>query len=226
MSNIESTEGRVIEKAFEFVNSLLISPAKEIGELFADQVRYIRFKNQINIINKAQAFLSSKNITPRNVPLKTLANLIEYSSYEEDPSMQEKWAALLASSADPDNESNLHNILAEILNQISPQESFLIDYLFNNSFIQNDRQRVIMKIKELTTFRNISFKDSFIIIDNLNRLNLIEIKTKEANSVELEDDNPFSYSKSDFSEELDDYRNTEFRLSYLGIELVRQCRFD
>ena len=38
----------IIKSAFEFVNSLLYSPAKEIGELFADQVKYIRFKNQMN----------------------------------------------------------------------------------------------------------------------------------------------------------------------------------
>jgi hypothetical protein len=226
MTDLEPTEKKIVDKAFEFVNSLLVSPAKEIGELFADQVRYIRFKNQINIINKAQKFLSEKNIDPRSVPIKTLANLIEYSSYEEDTGMQDKWAALLANSADPNNDSNLHNILAEILNQISPQESFLLDYLFNNSFIQTDRERVVMKVREIFTFKNISFRDSFIMTDNLRRLNLIEILPSEIENKDYDDDNPFGYNKSGLSEELDDYRNTRFRLSYLGIELVKECRFE
>jgi hypothetical protein len=51
--------------------------------MIADNVKMRRFQNQLKIFTKAQKILEQKNIDPSKVSLKTLAPLIEFSSYEE-----------------------------------------------------------------------------------------------------------------------------------------------
>ncbi|MFA6483401.1 MAG: hypothetical protein WCW62_12535, partial [Bacteroidales bacterium] len=111
------------------LKALLRPSFDEMGGMFADQVRLRRFKNQIKILMKAQQILTDKGLDPKRVSLKVLAPLIEFSSYEQDPDLQGKWAELTVHIL-TDNEDTVfqQNCLA-ILNRISSTEAKLIDDL-------------------------------------------------------------------------------------------------
>lgn len=116
--------------AKEFLGKILGPPAEDVGLLLRDQVHNFRFKNQVKILTKARAFLDEQGIQPQKVPLKTLAPILEFGSLEEDESMIEKWAALLASAADPASTSKVQPSFPEILKQLSAREAVILDTIF------------------------------------------------------------------------------------------------
>lgn len=87
---------QILDKSENLFRSLFGPSINEMGGLIADNVRLRRFKNQIRIFSKAQKILRDKNIQPSKVSLKVLAPLIECSSLEENKTLQEKWANLIA----------------------------------------------------------------------------------------------------------------------------------
>jgi hypothetical protein len=78
--------------------------------------------------NRAQAVLNAAGITGKPVPLKILVPLLHYASLEEDVYLQERWAALLASTcADP---NDVLCSFPTLLSQLSPQEARFLEALY------------------------------------------------------------------------------------------------
>jgi len=102
----------------------------EYGELFADNIRLKRFKNQIAIFKKAEEFIKSENINPEKINLKVLAPLIDFSSYEEDEKLQDKWAHLIKNISIKPFNTTIQLTCVQILNKMSSDEALLLDYLY------------------------------------------------------------------------------------------------
>ena len=178
----------------------------------ADKVKYWRFQNQVNTVLKAQEYLRSKGIVPRKMRVKDLSNLLEFASFEDDEEMQGKWAALLAHAADPNNEFDMCSVFAQVLNQLSPHEVRILDYMFTKSFWKSDRDRPFFKRREIVGRCFVNYRVSLLIFDNLLRLRLIETDMDQITGI---DDTGHSYGIQE---------PREVRLSEFGVEFVRQSR--
>ncbi|MGZ3810036.1 MAG: Abi-alpha family protein, partial [Bacteriovorax sp.] len=108
-----------------------------------DQVRLRRFKNQIKIFSKAQEILKAQKIDPKKVSLKVLAPLIEYSSYEEEESLQDKWSSLTAYVLEDNADIVFQQNCISILNRISSEEAFTLEKLYRQ--FQTKRQQKIQR---------------------------------------------------------------------------------
>jgi hypothetical protein len=120
--NIKSS---TIEKGLDLVKDFLdklISPSVgEFGQLIADNVKFLRGKNQVRILQKAKAYVEKNNIDVKQIPIKILVPFLEHASLEEDETLQDKWAILLANMAS--SKANLQNqIFPYLLSQISIEE--------------------------------------------------------------------------------------------------------
>src|SRR5580704_8473022 len=89
-----------LEVLFEPVKDLvqkLAGPAAEgLGLTLGDRVQLFRFKQQLHILTRTKEMLEGAGIPAKHVPLKLLCPLIQSAVLEEDESLQNKWAALLA----------------------------------------------------------------------------------------------------------------------------------
>jgi len=104
---LEKIAETAVKESFEAAKDFLAAIGGDAisagGGIFADTVKYWRFKNSVNLALKARDFLRSKGIDPRKVMPSTLLPLLEAASIQEDPFLQETWARLLASAAsEPD----------------------------------------------------------------------------------------------------------------------------
>lgn len=123
MSDSDSQELAKLEDAgVEFAANVTGAPGKELGEWFADHIRYWRLKSQVKIIEKAQKVCDKHGIAPQRVKTNVLVPLLEQGSLEEDESMQEMWAALLANAASPDSEAVQPGFVT-ILGQLTPLDA-------------------------------------------------------------------------------------------------------
>lgn len=125
MSNELNIKSSTIEKGLELVKdfaSKLIGPTfEEVGLLISDKIKYFRFKNQINILIKAQKYVKDKNVKIKEIPTKILVPLLENASLEEEEEMQDKWSFMIGNLAD--SKQNLQNqIFPYLLSQISLNE--------------------------------------------------------------------------------------------------------
>jgi hypothetical protein len=181
----------VVEKADKFLSTLLGSAVMETGELITDKIRFRRFRNQIIILQRAEELLKNSNLTAKEVSLKILVPLIEKGSLEENPSIQEMWANLLANASSYDYKAGLHAICIEVLSSISPYEASILNHIW---FIYEKKlPRILEDLKQFGRKGGdipsiaISFKpeevfekigvaneEGEILLDNLLRLNLIK----------------------------------------------------
>ena len=125
--NVTST---VLEKgldiAKDFIDKLIMPAVEESGLLVKDQITLWRFKRQITMVNKAQDYCKKHNISPKQISLKLLSPLLEYSSLEEDDVLLDKWAVLLGNLVDSDQNIENH-VFPYILSQISKNEFVIIE---------------------------------------------------------------------------------------------------
>lgn len=120
---------QLLDKSEALLKTLFGPSFEELGGLIADQVKLRRFNNQVKILTKAREKLQQNNINPQKVSLKVLAPLIEYSSLEEEESLQDKWSNLISRILGGDKEVMFHQNCITILSRISAEEARLLDKL-------------------------------------------------------------------------------------------------
>lgn len=130
--NITST---LLEKgvdiAKDFVDKLISPSVEETGLLLKDKISFWRFSNQIKTLVKAKEICAKNNISTKQISLKLLCPLLEYSSLEEDEFLTDKWAALLSNLVD--SEQNIQNhVFPYILSQISRKEFQILENVYDD----------------------------------------------------------------------------------------------
>lgn len=158
MSNIDkiieaiNVPKRVVDGAEKFLGKLLGPAISESGQLIGDQIRYRRFKNQVTIFTKAKILLEEKSLNPKQVNLKVLSPLVEYSSLEEDEKMQTTWANVIANISTYDTEQSFNLKCIEILKEITPNEVLFLDFLFKK--FKDKEKATLEKWKNKSLFRD------------------------------------------------------------------------
>jgi hypothetical protein len=118
------------EAAKDFLQKVITPTLEEVGLLMSDQVKLWRFKNQVNIVIKAERFLKEKGVKTKKVSLKVLAPLLEGASMEEDETLQEKWAALLANTVTEGTDLET-TLFAHILSQMSSLDCKILSDIYS-----------------------------------------------------------------------------------------------
>lgn len=148
-----STIEKGIELAKEFLSKLVSPTVEEVGLLISDNIKFIRFKNQIKILLKAQKYVEEKNLKIKEIPIKILVPLLENASLEEDEELQDKWASMLTNMVDSDY--NLQNhIFPYLLGQISKYEFEALE-----KFMEFEKEYYLKR----KTYYKLREKDGFIL---------------------------------------------------------------
>jgi hypothetical protein len=174
------------EIAKDFIQKIITPPLEEVGNLLADQVKLWRFKNQISIITKADQYLKNKNIHTKKVSLKILAPLLEACSLEEDQSLQDKWAALLANTSTENTLVEESTLFVHILSQLSRKDADVFEVIYKyctREYESNERKnksdphvKITVKLDRGLPHSHLIkiLKNSDVSIDNLIRLRLLK----------------------------------------------------
>lgn len=88
-------------------------------------LRARRGDNLTAVVNRAEEMRATAGIEARAVPLRLMAPFLDGASAEDEPSMQERWAALLANtSAAPDR---IPPLFPRMLAELTPAAAQLLD---------------------------------------------------------------------------------------------------
>lgn len=111
------------------VKRMLGPAADEVAEMWADKVRLYRAERQARCVEKAERFLTEAGINPQAVSLKLLFPLLEGASFEEDESLHDMWAALLANAACLENADRVRPGFIVALRQMAPDEAAVLNWI-------------------------------------------------------------------------------------------------
>ncbi|MGG6297015.1 Abi-alpha family protein [Leptolyngbya sp. AN02str] len=129
-----------------FLSTILGPASAEVGELLADNIRFIRWKNTLRILEKAQREMEDRGLQPKEIPLKTLVPILEGASLEGDSeNLQAKWSNLLTSAAS----GNIsHPSYPKILSELIHSEAKILDYLYTSELTISSRRIELNKVDE------------------------------------------------------------------------------
>src|SRR5437773_2026679 len=96
---VEKSIEEAAKAAKDYLDKLIAPGLEEGGGIIADTVAYWRFKNKINLVLKAKAFLEAKGLEPHRLLPNVVGPLLEAGSLASEQDMQIRWAALLANAA-------------------------------------------------------------------------------------------------------------------------------
>lgn len=243
---------QILDKAEKVLSTLLGPSAREIGEMFADRIRYKRLKNQVSIFSKTADLLEKNNLQARELNLKTLVPLIELSSLEDDEILQKKWANLIANISST-AENGLEPKLVKTLSNLSSLEARVLDYVHERFLIERQnkyekykasknkylRYNSIEEVKiEFVTIKLNWIKERFnlnenfakICIDNLEALGLISYEEPEV-EIENTSRNKVWVDEGEQYVDLDDIFATynssdDFNLTAYGNYFINQCKMN
>jgi len=254
MSNLEkivdaiNLPKKVIDGAELFLRKLLGPATTELGLFVGDEIKYRRFKNQVKIFTKAEELLKSKSINPRQINLKIIVPLIEYSSLEEEEKGQLIWANVIANISSYETESALNLKCIEVLKEITPNEIVLLDVFYN--IFEKEKKETIEKYKDYQWFKemgNVSPENSIfspwafnkqlnlnenqvdLYVDRLISFGILKYENPILQEDEYSEDIQDIFSGTTKSIEMKTYElKTSERVHFtnFGLYFVKICKYD
>lgn len=96
--------------------------------MLGDTVRVYRVRNMVKTVQKTERILRDAGLTPNAVPPRLLLPIVENSSVEDDDSLQELWAGLLATASQQTD--SVSPSFIETLKQLTPDEARHFEHIY------------------------------------------------------------------------------------------------
>lgn len=179
-----------------FLNGVFSPAAQELGRLMGDQMRFWRFKNLVRILGKAQTYVEERGLKPEQVRALGFGEgilLLEASSLEEDDTIQDLWARLMANAVDPERRTKPEKVYVDLLKSISGREGALLELIERiedkGRAFQNNAE-IDAFVKEMNAlagskWRHFTKDERAISIQNLVRLRCLTVRPKPINAGNL-----------------------------------------
>jgi Abortive infection alpha len=119
----------LIKKAAEGIATIFGPASKEIGEWLRDVFRskhtLWEVKNVLATFDNVQAIFKQRAIEGKSIPipLRQAMPMLEAIAQEDEPSIQEMWATLIANARDPAKRIDIKRAYTRILSDIDPLEA-------------------------------------------------------------------------------------------------------
>jgi hypothetical protein len=121
---------RATKKLGAFIARLVQEPADDIVEILTDRLRFARWRRQERLLVEMEKSLQDRNLHGDllPVPLKIALAILENAAIEEDDSLQDLWAKLLAAAADPAMQSKVRIAFIEVIRQFDAIDAMVLNY--------------------------------------------------------------------------------------------------
>jgi abortive infection alpha-like protein len=204
------------EKVGGFLVKIFGDTLVELGETLHDWARYFRYKNLLSIQDRVELIHSARKLEGRTIPIppRYALPLIQNASEEDDPTLQELWAGLIANATDPSKHLDLSRMLIGVLASLEPLDLTVLRFLNDQGWLQfRNIPGGGIDAAKLQAGIGVSVDKLRLSLQNLNRLGLVgdeyEMKFDEIDTSSF----GFRVMKPD----------TTFRISPLGTQLLESC---
>lgn len=167
-----ATVASIYGVAKPFLAKILGPGAEELGEIGRDYIKGRRAKNTERTLAEADNLLAATGREPQEVPLDIAVPLLEGASLQEDPTLADKWAALLANAADPAQKVRVQPGFTEVLRQLTPTDARILQMLYHHSGHAIEPVGNRLMRKEVMKSLDLTYDEATLYSENLLRLGL------------------------------------------------------
>ncbi len=216
---IAKTSGKaldVIEKVGSFFNKVVGDAAAELGGVVHDWARLYRYKNLLRLQDKVEEIHRARKLQGKSIPVppRFAIPLLQAASEEDDESIQDMWAGLIANSTDPDKHLEPKKIFTEILSSLEPLDAKILKYLSSQGWLMHRNvPNGGITLAKIQSVQQVSEDDIRLSLQNLHRLGCI-IDEFEATWDQID--------TTSFGQRITDPKTT-YRPSPLGFSLLNAC---
>jgi Abortive infection alpha len=114
--------GILAKQGQDFIAAVSGHPGETIGTILGRMAKQRRDNAQV-IGGMAHLTLLNLGLKAQEIPLPVLGPLLEGASFQDEPSMQEIWANLLANAADPRQADKVLPAFISILKDLTPSDA-------------------------------------------------------------------------------------------------------
>jgi hypothetical protein len=111
------------------IDKLFGGSAEEIGGMWQDRLAIRRGIRQLSLLKKLKAAIEEAGFEPRQITDNIWIPAIEAASMEDDESIQDLWANLLANAADSETRAPVRALYITILKDLTSCEARLLNAL-------------------------------------------------------------------------------------------------
>jgi hypothetical protein len=116
----ESGALKILANVSDLLNKLAAPAAEQIGQLLGYKLHPYTVKNFVATMKKTERILRAAGLPAKPVPPRLLLPIAEGSSIEDNESLQELWAGLLATASQ--HGDSVSRSFIETLKQLTPDE--------------------------------------------------------------------------------------------------------
>jgi nitroreductase len=104
----------------------------EVGGMWQESLRVRRLARRVRLYEKLKRRIAALGVDPQEIPEKIWMPALQAVSSEDDETLQDKWAGLLATAANPETAGTVLPAFAEVLRQLSPEEARFLDAIYSD----------------------------------------------------------------------------------------------
>jgi hypothetical protein len=106
--------------------------ADEFGQMLGEKAREYRMRNALRIFQRVQKMLLNAGIDPQTIAPRIFLPMLEAASIEDNDTLQERWAALLANASNPQCGAPVLASFVEVLKQLTSEQALFLDKVFSH----------------------------------------------------------------------------------------------
>ena len=189
IQEVAKTTGKaleVTEKVGGFLCKVLGDSFQEMGGAFHDWTKFYRYKNLLKIHDKVEAIQKERQSKGKTTPIppRYAIPLIQSATQEDDESIQDLWAGLIANAIDPEKRLNVQKIYIDILSALEPIDTKVLKFLYSQGSIFPSRKNVRkIDLYQLSKEIQVPLSEIEISTQNLFRLGCIREETSEVEEI-------------------------------------------
>jgi len=134
-----NTSVETVKNLASFLDGMFGNVVSNSVGLVGDKLAYYRLEKAIALQQAVDQKLRERGVAKRHVPVAFGLPIIEKATVEEDPSLQEKWANLLANARDATYDRPLRRNFTSMLADMEPIDSQILDLIVREHLADKKR---------------------------------------------------------------------------------------
>jgi hypothetical protein len=122
----------------DLVQKMFGGAVEQIGGMWTDAIATRRLLRREKLLRKVAEKSAEAGFDPTTVPDKIWMPIVQGALVEEEESLQDIWANLLANAANPRQDTEVHPAFARILEELAPEDALFLNN-FYDSLAKNSR---------------------------------------------------------------------------------------
>lgn len=182
------------EKAGAFLGRIFGPAADEVGLAWGERTRLWRFKRLNRAMLEVERMARERELHPdamKELPFGMAVRVIDALSNEEDDTVQDMWARLMANAIDPESGVTIKKVHVDVLKSMSSAEAILLDLLWTgeSARVRNSHEieALNQRLEEIAQdgWRRIDAEERRVAVQNLVRLRCITIRPNKIDAHDL-----------------------------------------